>query len=136
MLTTQDPTPSENAELSARKIGSASPYTHRTHLNSYHPIFLSSDILNIVSMESVFHQVNNHLQQLMKLSGQSRDQPWKTCFGTGRRDSNVFLSTMVTIIHKLNTGRFTFLGFLLESEMLHLGGTPYTHGSIPRILDD
>jgi hypothetical protein len=36
--------------------------------------------------------------------GSSRDQPWKTCFGTGWRDSNGFLRIMVTAIHKLNTG--------------------------------
>jgi hypothetical protein len=27
-------------------------------------------------------------------------------------------------MHKLNTGSFTFLGFLSESEILHLGGIP------------
>jgi hypothetical protein len=37
----------------------------------------------------------------------------------------MFLRTMLPIIHKLNTGCFAFLGFLSESEMLHLGGTPY-----------
>jgi hypothetical protein len=47
MLTTQDPTPPENAKLFAKKIGSASPYTHRTHLISHHPISFSSDISNI-----------------------------------------------------------------------------------------
>jgi hypothetical protein len=38
---------------------------------------------------------------------------------------NRFLSIMVTTIHNLNTGWFTFLEFLSESEMLHLGGIPY-----------
>jgi hypothetical protein len=32
MLTTQDCTPRENTERFAKKIGSASPYSHRTHL--------------------------------------------------------------------------------------------------------
>jgi hypothetical protein len=36
-----------------------------------------------------------------------------------------FFRTMVITIHKLHTGWFTFLGFLSESEILHLGGTPY-----------
>jgi hypothetical protein len=36
MLPTQDATRPENTELFAKKIGSASPYTHRTHLISYH----------------------------------------------------------------------------------------------------
>jgi hypothetical protein len=76
--------------------------------------------------------VKNCLQQFMKSSWLSRDQPWRTCFGTGSRDSNGFLRTMVTTIHKLNIGRFTFLGFLSESEMLHLGGTSYTWWSAQR----
>jgi hypothetical protein len=33
---------------------------------------------------------------------------------------------MMITIHKLKTGCFTFLGFLSESEMLHLSGIPYT----------
>jgi hypothetical protein len=37
MLTTQHRTPPENAELFAKRIDSASPYTHRTHLISHHP---------------------------------------------------------------------------------------------------
>jgi hypothetical protein len=69
MLTTQDPTPPENAEPFAKKIGSASPYTHRTHLISHHPIYFSSDRLNIVCRESLFHHVKNYLQQFMKSSG-------------------------------------------------------------------
>jgi hypothetical protein len=60
----------------------------------------------------------------MKLSVLSSDKSWRTCFGTGYRDSNGFLKTMVTTIHKLNNGGFTFLGFVPESEMLHLGGIP------------
>jgi hypothetical protein len=52
MLTTQDHTPPENAELIAKKIGFASPYTHRTHLTSHHSTSFSSDISNIVCRES------------------------------------------------------------------------------------
>jgi hypothetical protein len=54
-----------------------------------------------------------------------------TCFRTGWRDSNGFFRTMVTTIHKLNTGGFNALGFLSDSEMLHLGGTPYTIVALP-----
>jgi hypothetical protein len=61
----------------------------------------------------------------MKGSRPSCDQPWKTCFGIGWRDSNGLLKIMVIPIQKLNVGWFAFLGFLSESEMLHLGGTPY-----------
>jgi hypothetical protein len=32
---------------------------------------------------------------------------------------------MVTTIRELNIDWFTFCGLLSESEMLHLGGTPY-----------
>jgi hypothetical protein len=71
-----------------------------------------------------FYHVKNYLQQFMKSSGPSRDQPWRTYFGTGWRDSNGFLRTTVTSINKLNTGWFPFLEFLSESEMLHLVGTP------------
>jgi hypothetical protein len=74
MLTTQDPTPPENAEIFAKKIGSASPYTGRTDLISHHPTSFSSDISNIVCRESVFHHVKNYMQQFTKSSGQSRDQ--------------------------------------------------------------
>jgi hypothetical protein len=35
---------------------------------------------------------------------------------------------MVVLMNKPNTGRFPFLGFLSESEMLHLGGTLYNYG--------
>jgi hypothetical protein len=107
-----------------KKIGFASPYTHRTHQIPHHPTSFSSDILNIVCRESLFHHVKNYLQQFMKSLGPSRNQPWRTCFGAGWRDSNGFLRIMVTTIYKLNAGRFTFLGFLSESEMLHLVGTP------------
>jgi hypothetical protein len=48
---------------------SSPPYTHRTHLISHHLISLSSDISNIISRELLFHHVDNHLQQFMKLSG-------------------------------------------------------------------
>jgi hypothetical protein len=41
MLTTQDPTPPENAELFAKKIGPVSPYTHCTHPISHHPASFS-----------------------------------------------------------------------------------------------
>jgi hypothetical protein len=108
-----------------KKIGSASPYTYRTHLISHHLASFSSDISNIVCRELLFHHVKNYLQQFMKSSGPSRDQPWRMCFGTGWRDSNGFLRTTVTTIHKLNSGWFNFLGFLSESEMLDFGGTPY-----------
>jgi hypothetical protein len=118
MVTTQDLTPPENAELYAKTIGSASPYTHRTHQFSHHPTSLSSDISNITCRESPFHHVKNCLQQFMKSLGPSRGQPWKTCFGTGWRDANRFLRIMVTTMHKRNTGWFTFLGFVSESEML------------------
>jgi hypothetical protein len=40
MLTTQDRTPPENAKLFTKKIGSASPYTHRTHLIFHYPTSL------------------------------------------------------------------------------------------------
>jgi hypothetical protein len=103
MLTTQDPAPPENAEPCAKKIGSATPYTYRTHLVSHHPTSFSSDISKIVCRESLFHHVKNYLQQFMKSSGPSRDQSGRTCFSTGWRDSNGFLRTMVTPIHKLNT---------------------------------
>jgi hypothetical protein len=82
MLTTQNPIPRENAELSANKIGFGSPYTHPTYLISHHPASLSSDISNIVCRESLFHHLKNYLQQFMKSSEPSRDQPCKTCFGT------------------------------------------------------
>jgi hypothetical protein len=62
MLTTQDFTPPENAELFVKKIGSASPYTHRTHPILHHPTYFSSDMSNIVHRESRFHQVKNYLQ--------------------------------------------------------------------------
>jgi hypothetical protein len=61
--------PPENAEPSATKIGSASPYTHRTHLISHHPISFSSDVSNIVCKESLFHHVNNYLQPFMQSLG-------------------------------------------------------------------
>jgi hypothetical protein len=54
MLITQDPTPPENAELSAKKIGSASPHTHGTHLVSHHPTSFSSNISNLICSESFF----------------------------------------------------------------------------------
>jgi hypothetical protein len=60
------PQPPENAELFAKKIGSASPYTHRTHLTSPHPTPFSSDISNILRRESLFHHVKNYLHQFMK----------------------------------------------------------------------
>jgi hypothetical protein len=127
MLTTQDPIPPENVELCAKKIGSASSYAHRADLISHHPTSFSSDISNIVCRKSLFHHVKNYLQQFMKSSGPSRDQPWRKCFGTGWRDSNEFLRTLVITIHKLNPGWFPLPGFLSESEMLHLGGTPYIY---------
>jgi hypothetical protein len=68
MLTTQDPTLPENAELFANKIGPASPYTHRTHLTSHHSTSFSSDISNIACRESLFHHLMNCLQQFMKSS--------------------------------------------------------------------
>jgi hypothetical protein len=88
----------------AKKIGSALPYTHRTHLISEHPISFSSDISNIVCRESFFNLVKNYLQRFMKSSGPSGDHPCRTCFGTGRRDPNEFLKKTVTAIHNLNTG--------------------------------
>jgi hypothetical protein len=69
MLTTQDLTPPENAELFAQKISSASSYTHCTHLISHHPTSFPSDMSNIVCRESLFHHVKNYLQQFMQLSG-------------------------------------------------------------------
>jgi hypothetical protein len=39
VLTAQEPTPPENVERFAKKIGSASAYTHHTHLISHHPTF-------------------------------------------------------------------------------------------------
>jgi hypothetical protein len=83
MLKTQDSTPPKNSKLFAKKIGSASLYNHRTHLISHHPASFSSNILNIVCRESLFHHEKDYLQQFMKSSGPSREQPWKTCFGTG-----------------------------------------------------
>jgi hypothetical protein len=78
MLTMHDPRPPENAKLFAKKIGSTSPYTYCTHLISHHPTSFSSDTSNIIGRESLFH----HLRQFMKLLGSSRDQSWRTCFGT------------------------------------------------------
>jgi hypothetical protein len=72
MLTTQDPTPPENAEFFAKRIGSASPHTHRTHLISHHPTSFSLDISTIVCGESFFHHVKNYLQQFMKSWRSSR----------------------------------------------------------------
>jgi hypothetical protein len=46
----------------AKKIGSASPDTHRAHLISQHSTSFSSDISDIVYKESIFHHVKNHLQ--------------------------------------------------------------------------
>jgi hypothetical protein len=69
MMTTQDSTPPENTELLAKKIGSASPYTHRTDLISHHPTSFSSDISNTVCRLSLFYHVKNYLQQFMKSSG-------------------------------------------------------------------
>jgi hypothetical protein len=39
ILTTQDRTPPENAQLFAKKIGSTSLYTYHTDLISHHPTF-------------------------------------------------------------------------------------------------
>jgi hypothetical protein len=69
MLTKQDPTPPENAEFFAKKIGPTSPYTHRTDSISHHPTSFSSDISNIVCRESLFHHLKNYLQQFMKRPG-------------------------------------------------------------------
>jgi hypothetical protein len=69
MLITQRPIPPENAKPFAKKIGSASPGTHRTHLISHRPTSFSSDISNIACMESPFHHVKDYLQQFMKPSG-------------------------------------------------------------------
>jgi hypothetical protein len=69
MLTMQGPTLPENAERFAKKTGSASPYTHHTHLISHHPTSFSSDITNIVCRESFLHHMENYLQQFMKSSG-------------------------------------------------------------------
>jgi hypothetical protein len=62
MLTTQGSTPLENPELFAKKIGSASPYTHRAQLISHHPASFSSSISNIFCRESFFHYVKDYLQ--------------------------------------------------------------------------
>jgi hypothetical protein len=70
MLTAQDPTAPENPGRFAKKIGSASVYTHRTYLISHRPTSFSSDISNIVCRESLFHHVKNYLQQFMKWPGQ------------------------------------------------------------------
>jgi hypothetical protein len=58
-LTMQDFTPPENAKRFAKKIGSASPYTHRAHLIWHRPTSFSSDIPNNVCRESLFHHVKN-----------------------------------------------------------------------------
>jgi hypothetical protein len=81
MLTKQDPTPPENAELFVMKTGSASgtpPYSH--YLTPYN-FFLFGHI-KIVGKESLSRHVKNYLQQFMKSSGPSCDRSWKTCFGT------------------------------------------------------
>jgi hypothetical protein len=83
MLAALDRTPPEKAKLFAKKIGSASPYTHHTHLIWHYPTSFSLDISNIVCRESLFHHATNYLQQFMKSSGPSREEPWRTCFGTG-----------------------------------------------------
>jgi hypothetical protein len=54
MLRTQNRIPPENAELFAKIIDSASPYTHRTHLILQHPTSFSSNISNVVFRESLF----------------------------------------------------------------------------------
>jgi transposase len=58
--------------------------------------FFSSDRSNIVCRESLSNYVKSYLQQFMKSSEPSSDQPWRTCFGTGWRDLNGLLRTMVT----------------------------------------
>jgi hypothetical protein len=82
----------------AKKVGSTSPYTHHTHLISHHRISFSSDISTILCRESFFHRLKNYLQQFMKSSRPSRNQLWRTCFGTGWKHSNKFLRTMVMTI--------------------------------------
>jgi hypothetical protein len=74
-LTTQGPTWPEKAELFAKKIGSASPYTHRAYLILRHPSSVSSGISNILCRETFFHHMKNYMQQFMKLSGPSSGQP-------------------------------------------------------------
>jgi hypothetical protein len=69
MLTTQDRIQRENDEPFAKKIGSASPCTHRAHRISHHPTSFHSDLSNIVCRESLFHHVKNYLQQFMKSPG-------------------------------------------------------------------
>jgi histone-lysine N-methyltransferase SETMAR len=66
--------------------------------------FFFSDVSNIVCRQALFHHVKNYLQQFMKSSGPSHNQPWRTCFGTEWRDPNGFVKAMGTTIHKLNTG--------------------------------
>jgi hypothetical protein len=61
MLITQDPTPPENTERFAKKIGPVSPYTDRIHLISHHPTSFPLGISNIVCRESLFHHVKNYL---------------------------------------------------------------------------
>jgi hypothetical protein len=60
MLTTQDRTMPEIAELLAKKICSASPCTQHTHLISGHLTSFSSDISNIACGESLFYHVRNY----------------------------------------------------------------------------
>jgi hypothetical protein len=60
-------------QVFVKKISSASPYTQRTRLISHHPTSFSSNISNIVCMESLFHHVENYLQQFIKSSRPSCD---------------------------------------------------------------
>jgi hypothetical protein len=72
-----NPTPSERAKRFPRKICSASPSIHRTHLILHLPTSFSSDISNIIWTESLFHRVKHYLQQFMKSLGPPSNQPWK-----------------------------------------------------------
>jgi hypothetical protein len=69
MLTTQDATPPDNTELFAKKVGSASLYTHPTHLISYHPTSFSSDMSNIVRRESLFPSCEELLAAIHEIVG-------------------------------------------------------------------
>jgi hypothetical protein len=61
---------------------------------------------------------------------------WLPCLSTEWRDWNGRLRTIVTTIHKLSVGSFTFRQCLSETELLNLSGTPYISLPIGSILSN
>jgi hypothetical protein len=73
----------------------------------------------------VFHHTGNYSTQLVKWWPASSRRLWLPCLSTGWRDRNGCLRTIVSTIHKLPVGSFTFLQFLSGTELLNLSGTAY-----------